>query len=80
LFLLFLFFLITIIIGNETLLLRKCLITQGVKADIHFLFAGTVGEAFVRLHEKGLIYQGITLSIFYNCYTVLYSKQDGNFL
>ena len=29
-------------------------------------FAGAVIEAFVRLHEKGLIYQGITLVVLYS--------------
>jgi valyl-tRNA synthetase len=30
-----------------------------------FISAGAVVEAFIRLHDKGLIYQG---TLFYHCY------------
>jgi hypothetical protein len=33
-----------------------------------FYFAGAVVEAFVRLHEKGLIYQGIIIKHGYMLY------------
>jgi hypothetical protein len=58
--------------SSYTYLKKRCVGEMAICSSVQlmhwwFYFAGAVAEAFVRLHDKGLIYQGRIF--FYSCPT-----------